>query len=148
MGLPTAWIDTNIIVRFLTNDHPEMSRECQALMQRADEGLVRLKVPVMVIAECCWVLKRIYRFSDAIIADTLRDLIMADGIEMEEKEIVFEALYQFGKHNVGFIDAYLAESARVKQPGYILTFNEKDFTRLRIANDRPRDMQQTLTEIQ
>lgn len=138
MSKNTVWIDTNVIIRFITADHPEMTMETADLMQKAETGQITLKVAAIIVAECCWVLQSAhYNFSSHDIATVLISFINADGIETEEKETVLKALEQYSRHSVDFIDAYLAEHARSVGPGYVTTFNSKHFTKLEINFDRP-----------
>jgi predicted nucleic acid-binding protein len=57
-------VDTNIIVRYLTGDHPEQFAKARALIDGKD-----IFVCTTVLLETGWVLGRAYRFSsDRIIA--------------------------------------------------------------------------------
>jgi predicted nucleic acid-binding protein len=57
-------VDTNIIVRYLTGDHPEQFAKARALIDGED-----IFVCTTVLLEAGWVLGRAYRFSpDRIIA--------------------------------------------------------------------------------
>lgn len=136
-----AWIDTNIIIRFVTADHAAMTPECADLMKSAEEGTITLKVPAMIIAECCWVLQSPrYQFSPRNIAKVLIDFLAADGIEADEKETLILALRAYADVGVDFIDAYLAAHARNSTTQQIITFNAKDFDKLKSTHARPSAM--------
>lgn len=137
----TVWIDTNIIIRFLTSDHPTMTPETAVLMKRAEDGQIKLKIVSMIIAECCWVLQSPqYNFSPSDISSVLITLITASGIEMDEKDVILEALENYSKYHVDFIDAYLAARARIENPAYIITYNTKDFRNLGVNVSKPTDI--------
>jgi predicted nucleic acid-binding protein len=51
-------IDTNVIVRYLTADHPEQSRKAKALIDRQD-----VFVCTTVLLETEWVLRSAYSFT-------------------------------------------------------------------------------------
>ncbi len=138
MRTPTVWIDTNIIVRFITADHPIMTPETTLLMKQAEDGQVILKVASIVIAECCWVLQSShYQFSPSDIAGVLTSFITANGIEMDEKDIVIHALDRYGTTHVDFIDAYLAEHVKSFGSEPIVTYNTKDFQKLNVIHHTP-----------
>lgn len=138
MAHPIAWLDTNVIIRFVTADHPDMTPESAALMKQAEEGKIMLKVAAMVIAECCWVLQSPhYGFTPGDIAGVLTSLLAADGIEADEEDILILALQAYAEHNVNFIDAYLAVRARMSGQEVVATFNSKDFTRLGANHAHP-----------
>lgn len=138
MKTRTVWIDTNIIIRFITADHPAMTPEAARLMKKAELGQLRLKIPSMVIAECCWVLQsRQYRYAPSDIAGVLSALIAADGIEMDEKDVILDALELYSRSSVDFVDAYMSAHARAAGSDPIVTFNTKDFRKLKSASLRP-----------
>lgn len=127
----------NIIIRFVTADHREMTPESAALMKQAEEGNIIRKVTAF-IAECCWVLQsRHYGFTPRDIAGVLTALLAADSIEADEEDILILALQAYAEHNVDFVDAYLAVQARMIGQEVVATFNSKDFTRLGANHARP-----------
>lgn len=133
-----AWIDTNIIIRFITADHPRMTEETAQLMEKAETGEVTLKVHAMIVAECCWVLESsYYGFSKSDIASVLTSFLTAKGIEAEEENVVIRSLERYAEYNVDFIDAYLAEHAKARHPDYIITYNAKDFAKLEVRFNEP-----------
>jgi len=138
MAAKEAWIDTNIIIRFLTADHAEMTPECASLMKAAEEGYIKLRVSPLIIAECCWVLQSPhYRFTPRDIAKVLIDFLAADGIDADEQETLITALQHYAELDVDFIDAYLAAHARGSGTKRIITFNAKDFDKLKAEHVRP-----------
>lgn len=133
-----VWIDTNIIIRFITADHARMTAETAQLMAKAEQGAMTLKVAAMIVAECCWVLESShYGFSKSEIAAVLASFLTAKGIEAEEENVVINALETYAEQNIDFIDAYLAEHAKARAPGYIITYNASDFKKLDIQFDDP-----------
>lgn len=136
-----TWIDTNIIISFLTADHPVMTPETIALMKKAEEGEIQLKVAPLIVAECCWVLQSPhYGFSSAEIAEVLLSFLNAEGLIVEEKEVVLRALEQYAAQHVDFIDAYLAEHAKAVGLGQITTYNSKDFSKLLVPYSTPSEI--------
>ncbi len=132
------WLDTNIIIRFVTADHPVMSEECRQLIHQAHTGEIRLKVASMVLAECCWVLKSsMYAHSPRDIAHVLLSFLAINGIEAEESEVVMLALEDFANLNVDFIDAYLSRKSKQSGANPIITCNKKDFDKLNAKHISP-----------
>ena len=56
-----VFVDTNVFLRFFTNDLPEQAAAAEALFRRAAAGEIELVTNVMVIAELVWVLESYYR---------------------------------------------------------------------------------------
>jgi predicted nucleic-acid-binding protein len=140
LAAPVVWLDTNVIIRYITADHPTMTPETAQLMERVERGEVKLKLASIVIAECCWVLQsRTYGFRPSEIANVLVAFLGAVGVEAEEREVLIRALERYAADDVDFVDAYLAEHAKDVGPPVIATFNERDFAQLNISYHRPSD---------
>lgn len=85
-------LDTNVIVRLLTQDDREQAgRARKALKKLRDRGEPAW-ISVIVICEVVWVLKARYGLVRGEIAGALRQLLNADPFVVEEAEIVGRAL--------------------------------------------------------
>jgi predicted nucleic acid-binding protein len=110
--MTAAWLDTNVIVRFLTKDPAPLAQRADRLLARARAGDITLRLTPIVVAEIVWVLRMIYRREPAEIAAGLSALLKADGIAAEQRDTLLEALDLMAAANVAFPDAYVAISAR------------------------------------
>lgn len=72
--------DTNVLVRYLTGDDPAQAEAAARALEAADT----VYVPLVVLCETVWVLKRAYGFSAPTIAETLRRLLESDTIEVDQ----------------------------------------------------------------
>ncbi|WP_289143067.1 PIN domain-containing protein [uncultured Brevibacillus sp.] len=132
-------IDTNIIIRFLTNDHPEHSPKALELIKLAVEGKVTLYLDQLVVAESVWVLSKVYSFPRDVISDKLSQLVEFEGIHSPDKNVILLALDMFARHNVDYADALLAARAETLGDTVVVTFNTKDFNRLGVNNLEPNE---------
>lgn len=124
------WVDTNIIIRFLTNDHPVHSPIAKDIMRKVVEGKLVLHVNPFVIGECVFVLQgKHYNFSRIKIASKLKTFLSANGIECMEEDILKTALNTYSDSKVDFADAYIPAYADESKHPQIITFNTKDFQR-------------------
>lgn len=122
------WVDANVLLRFLTGEPADLAGKAARLMSRAEQGEVVLILSPLVIAEVIWVLKSFYRHSLEEIARVLVPLMSADGIEVEDREILIRAVELAKEKNVDFVDALLAlQAARRGEP--VCSF-DGDFKRL------------------
>lgn len=80
-------IDTNLIVRYLTDDHPTRSSRARALI---DSQPVFVAVTVMLEVE--WVLRSAYGLAPLEIARTLRAFSGLPTVEVEDGTVVSSAL--------------------------------------------------------
>jgi len=113
--LTSVWLDTNVLVGFITRDSSAQSRRVLALMRRAERGEVNLRLASIVVAEAVWVLGSVYAFDRDQIAEALRAFIMADGVSAEDSDIVADALRLMQDQNVAYVDAHLAALARSRR---------------------------------
>jgi predicted nucleic-acid-binding protein len=81
-------VDANVLLRFLTGEPQEFAGKAARLMSRAERGEVVLVVPALVIAEVIWVLKSFYRRSFEDIAEVMVSLMGADGLEVEDRDVL------------------------------------------------------------
>ncbi|MGB9879182.1 MAG: type II toxin-antitoxin system VapC family toxin, partial [Anaerolineae bacterium] len=58
-GLPV--LDANILLRFLTNDVPELADRCTELLRRLEAGTEQAFLPDLVLADVVWTLEKFYQ---------------------------------------------------------------------------------------
>lgn len=123
-----AWLDTNVIVRFLSKEPPAMAQRAQRLMAKAQAGEITFRLTSMVVAEIVWVLRTIYGRDPKDVATAVSALLRADGIIAEKRDTLLEALDVMVERQVAFPDAFTAVSAR--QSGEPVCTFDSDFKRL------------------
>jgi predicted nucleic acid-binding protein len=109
-----------------------MAERANRLMLRAERGEVLLILSPLVIAEVVWVLKSFYRRSYDEISRVVIPLISAEGVEVENRELLIRAIELARDKNVDFLDAALALQA-ARHGEAVCTFDETDFKRLPAA---------------
>lgn len=124
-----AFMDANVILRYLTGDPPEMAEAALRTLTAAQRGKVRLLLTPITVAEVVWVLESFYGHPRAQVAQTLTQFLRADGVEVESLDLLIEALALYHKHNLDFADALLATVARRKGPPVVYSF-DRDFDRV------------------
>ena len=123
-----AWLDTNVIVRFLSKEPPAMAQRAQRLLAKAQAGEITFRLTSMVVAEIVWVLRTIYGRDPKDVATAMSALLRADGIVVEKRDTLLEALDVMVERRVAFPDAFTAVSAR--QSGEPVCTFDSDFKRL------------------
>ncbi|MER2603539.1 MAG: type II toxin-antitoxin system VapC family toxin [Candidatus Competibacter phosphatis] len=110
-------VDTNVIVRIVTNDDPEQAQRAVALFERE-----RIFIAKTVLLEVEWVLRFSYHLPRGIIAPTLRKVVGLQQVEVENPDEIFIALDGY-EQGLDFADAlHLASSGRAE--GFA-TFDQK-----------------------
>ncbi len=118
-------VDTNLIVRYLVQDHEKHARAAGKLFDACDRGdLVIVLLPV-VLAECVFVLESFYRHPRADIASALGRLISSPGVEIGEVTVQLDALKRYKETKAHFVDCLIAATA-VAMDVPVATF-DRDF---------------------
>lgn len=102
------FIDTNIFLRFLTEDQPAQADRCAALVQRLRDGEEVASMSPLAVAEIIWTLERFYKLSKAQVAAKVSPLLKLKGLRVANKEVFLKALVLFAEKNISFTDAYMA----------------------------------------
>ena len=100
-------LDTNIIVRYLTQDDPVQSPKATALIENEITERNPGFVSVVAIAETAWVLKRVYGLRDDEIAADLEGILRADTMVVQNEREVFRAVAALGEGYGSFADVLI-----------------------------------------
>ena len=110
-------VDTNVVVRYLTGDHPEQAARAKAAI---DAGQVFVSTTVMLETE--WVLRSVYGFAEREVAAALRAFAGLSDVSVENPVLLAEALDRVDK-GMDFADAlHLGSAARCDA---MLTFDRR-----------------------
>lgn len=96
-------LDTNVLIRYLTEDDKPKAAAVEKLLKTSKEPLV---LPDVSIAEIVWVLTSVYGQSREEITSKLGALISLNSIKVNFK-VISQALLIFRDEKLGWIDAYL-----------------------------------------
>lgn len=104
-------VDTNLIVRHLTQDHQIQAIAAGKLVDACDRGEILLVILPVVLAEAVFVLESFYDRARHDIARVLKSLISSPGIDLADKAIYQDALGQYGRSKLHFVDCVIAAYA-------------------------------------
>ncbi len=122
-----AVIDTNLLVRFLTEDDPSKANDVKRLLLKAAQGEIRLLIPSVVIAELVWVLQSFYKLERSEIVPLLNAILHTHGVEVSDKTVVSDAIAMYRNEAIDFIDAWIVAFAKAAEVRAIYTFDRKHF---------------------
>jgi predicted nucleic-acid-binding protein len=104
-------VDTNLIVRFLTQDHEKHAKAAERLFDACDRGdLVIVMLPA-VLAESVFVLESFYEHPRGDISSALGRLISSRGVEISGASIHLDALDRYRRTKAHFVDCLIAATA-------------------------------------
>jgi predicted nucleic acid-binding protein len=118
-----AYVDANLILRFLVGDPPEMAEQAARLFQAVEAGQVTLIVDDITVTEVVWVLQSFYKHAPVNIAAAIRDLLLHTGITTDDKDTLLYALSLYETKNVDFADALLAARMQKRRIEAVFSFD-------------------------
>ena len=122
--------DTNLFLRYLTNDVAEQAEAFERMLHRAARGEISLITNNLVLAEIIWTLESYYQLSKEMIQENVLAILNTPGLEVDEGQLVLKAILWYVEKNVDFIDAYNAAWADSRGIETICTFDRKHFSRV------------------
>ncbi|MGO9370574.1 MAG: PIN domain-containing protein [Syntrophobacteraceae bacterium] len=103
--------DTNIIIRYLTRDDEPLYLRAKEFFDKVKEGSTRAVILESVIAECVYVLTKIYKVPGNKAAESLIDILRYKGIANLDQRELIRALTLFYERNIDIVDCILCVKA-------------------------------------
>ncbi len=94
-------LDTNVLVRYLTQDDPAQARRANALVADALDRGERCRLDSLVLCELAWVLRGAYSYDKATVLDALERILATAQFDIGDKDLVRRALED---HRLGLGD--------------------------------------------
>jgi predicted nucleic-acid-binding protein len=118
-------LDTNILVRYLTQDDPVQSAKATEILERR----LTLKNPgfvsVVAMVETVWVLDRAYGLTAQEIARAVERMLQVEVLVIENEQEVFSAMVALKQRHGSFADALITELGTRAGCTRTLTFDRK-----------------------
>jgi len=126
-----CFIDTNLFIRYLTNDDPALADRVEKLLDDAASGTVQLVTTELVMAETVWVLESSYHLNNAQIAPLVRGILATAGLEVINGDLIGKALVMYELQNIDFVDAYIAALMEKQGIQDIYSYDKKHLSRIK-----------------
>lgn len=118
-------LDTNILVRYLTQDDAEQSRRANKLISDALSKGEDLYLSSIVLCELVWVLREAYKLGKPVIMDALARILSTAQFLVEDPDACRHALALYGSSPGDFADYLLASRNRRVGCSTTATFDRK-----------------------
>jgi predicted nucleic acid-binding protein len=115
----TAFIDTNVLVRHLTGDPPDLAERATAYLRTERE----LLLTDLVAAETVYVLESFYETARDQVGDALRSLVAFDSIVCVDPALLLRAVEVYETDRIDFAEAYLVACAETTGVGMVASFD-------------------------
>ena len=118
-------LDTNVLVRFLTQDDPIQSPRAGRIIEHQlterNPGFISLTT----MFETAWVLEKVYKLSDQEVADAIRSILQIETLFIQNEQEVYTAAHALRTGRGSFADALIGALGTWAGCASTLTFDRK-----------------------
>ncbi len=115
----SAFVDTNILVRHLTGDPPEMAARATGYLADASE----LYLADLIAAETVYVLESYYEAPREQIATAMRALVSMRSVVTVDPALLLRTIEVYENDRLDFAEAYLVACAESTGTGRVVSFD-------------------------
>lgn len=118
-------LDTNVLVRYLTQDDPTQSAQANALIEQQLSAVEPGIIGHIVLCEVGWVLSRAYGYTREQVADALAALLTCREFQVEAPDLGILALQDYREGTADFSDYLLGRAHQRLGARHTVTFDRK-----------------------
>jgi predicted nucleic-acid-binding protein len=118
-------LDTNVLIRYLTQDDPVQSAKATEIIERRLTAKNPGFVSVVAMVEIVWVLDRAYSLTTKEISSVVERMLQIEVLTIENEQQVFSAMVALKQGRGSFWDALIAELGVRAGCARTLTFDQK-----------------------
>ncbi len=115
----SAFVDTNILVRHLTGDPPELAARATGYLADASE----LYLADLIAAETVYVLESYYEAPREQIATAMRALVSMRSVVTVDPALLLRTIEVYENDRLDFAEAYLVACAESTGTGRVVSFD-------------------------
>ena len=125
------YLDTNIIIRYLTADNPDFSKRSYDFLQQVELGAITVTTCEAVIIETVQVLssKTLYNLPRSTVKDHISAIVRLRGLRLTNKQVYLRALDLFASTNLDFPDALIVAHMEHRKVSTLVSF-DRDFDKI------------------
>ncbi|MDI7276186.1 MAG: PIN domain-containing protein [Anaerolineae bacterium] len=139
MTVERLFVDTNVFLRYLTNDVPAQADAIEQLLHCAAAGDLALVTNSLVMAEIVLTLESYYGLARTDVKGKVLAILNTPGLEVADGDLVLEAIAGYADKGVDFIDALNAAWLSARGLHAACTFDRKHYGRLGVSVHVPGD---------
>jgi predicted nucleic-acid-binding protein len=116
----SAFVDTNVLVRHLTADPPDMAARATAFLADA----AQLYLADLIVAETIYVLESYYQAPRDQVATAMRSLVSMRSMITVDPALLLRAIEVYEVDRIDFAEAYLVACAESTGVGRVASFDQ------------------------
>jgi predicted nucleic-acid-binding protein len=117
-------IDTNVLVRYITRDHPEQHRAAKRHLESSCTQEGPGYVNIVVLCELAWVLRSAYDASQEEVAQVVDQLLRTRQLQIQQRDRVRAALTEYEESAAGFADCLIGQLNQEAGTEETVTFDQ------------------------
>jgi predicted nucleic-acid-binding protein len=118
-------LDTNVLVRYLTDDDPVQARKAAALITTVVSRGERCFISAVVLCELAWVLRGAYDVNKTDLITTLDRLMATSQFDIGDKDVVRAAIEAYRAGRADFADYVIGAVNRTAGCARTATFDRR-----------------------
>lgn len=118
-------LDTNVLVRYLTQDEPAQTKKAAGVIEEAATKGEKLLIHPVVLCELIWVLETAYGYGRSEVASTLDRILRTAQFEVPDKEIVWAAWTDYRSGKADFADYLIGRANERLGAAHTVTFDKE-----------------------
>jgi predicted nucleic-acid-binding protein len=116
-------LDTNILVRYLTQDDPGQSRKATSEIENGLSAGHMFFIADIVLCELVWVLETAYGFYHREIIPVLENILRTKQFQFENKDLLWKSLADYRTKKGDFADHLIGQAGHKAGCSVTLTFD-------------------------
>jgi predicted nucleic-acid-binding protein len=118
-------VDTNILIRHITQDDPVQSPIATRLIERSLTPRNPGFVSIATLLETTWVLESFFKLTTPQVVAVVERILQVDTFEVQHQQAVFLAVQTLGSGAATFEDALIGELGLAAGCNFTWTFDKK-----------------------
>ncbi len=118
-------LDTNVLVRYLTQDDKKQSAKVNALIENELTAQNPGFITAITLVEVVWVLESCYDQSKEGVLNVLHALLTTKQLVVEKADKVYMAMRRFANGNADFSDALITIFSEQEGCSRVVTFDKR-----------------------
>ena len=118
-------IDTNVLIRYITQDDPEQSPVATAFLEQECSKHNPGYVTHTVLCEITWVLGRAYNYDRTTVVSVVKQLLNSVELDIQLSDLAWAALRDYQIGSADFPDYLIARTCNHAGCTQVVTFDSK-----------------------
>ncbi len=116
-------LDTNILVRYLTQDDPDQARKATHEIEKGLSAGQLFFIADIVLCELVWVLETAYQYYRREIVPVLENILRTKQFQFENKDLLWKSLADYRNKKGDFADHLIGRAGHKAGCSETLTFD-------------------------